>query len=209
MFLLPVFKWAYNNIKQTLASLAWVQETVSQSGEENLSLLYIMWVVLNLAKHVYEDKPFSHFNPQVSSMCSTFSSCSGVLQEQDLVSCNETSAMGHCCRFFLCLCADMLSCKMSSLCLKAQSWWRWAQLVGVLFQSSLAIQQATLCMGLTFQQGYIALVAFRFLEEQKHVSSSVQNVQSWFYSKKERRNVIRFLKFVFLSYIVVFLQLFI
>lgn len=32
-------------------------------------------------------------------------------------------------------------------------------------------------MGLTFKQGY-NLVALRFLEEQKHVSSSVQNVQS-------------------------------
>lgn len=78
----------------------------------------------------------------------------------------------------------------------------------VFFQSSLDIQQATLCMGLTFKQGY-NLVALRFLEEPKDVSSSVQNVQSWFYSKKERRNVIRFLKFVFLSYIVVLLQLFI
>lgn len=179
MFLPPVFRWACSEIKQTVASLAWIQEAVSWSGEENLSLLYIVWVVLNPAEQLYEDKPFSHFNPQVSFMYSTFSSCSGDLQEQDLVSCTETSAVGS-----------------SFACVQISSQLKWAHCLKAhggdghvncwfFFQSSLAIQQATLCMGLTFKQGY-NLVALRFLEEQKHVSSSVQNVQSWFYSKKER-----------------------
>lgn len=105
-------------------------------------------------------------------------------------------------------CVQMCSQLKWARCLKAQSWWRFAQLIGVFFQSSLAIQQATLCMGLTFKRGY-NLAALRFLEGQKHVSSSVQNVHSWFHSKTERRNKIRFLKFVFLSYIVPLLQIFI
>lgn len=114
MFLPPIVKWSCYEIKQTIASPPWVWEAVSRFGEENLSLLYIIWVDLNPAKHLCKVETFSLF--KLSLMLSTQLNVQEFCSSRTFLAVVKYLILNDTTRCFLCqVCSHNHVVKMSSL----------------------------------------------------------------------------------------------